>query len=398
MLYRTAALRRGLFLREKGVIPTKYDMHFERKDAKMNLKKQLKRILLLEGLSNFTLASTAWVVLLTARGFSLAEVGMAEAVFHAVSLCCEVPSGMVADLLGRKRTLAAGRITALLSALAMILSTGTIGVYVGMALSALSYNLASGTREAITYDSLLQHGEEPRYLRFSSSMNLVYRLTGAAVLLCAGFTAAIGYRAAYALDMLVHLGAVCVCLSLAEPAATAAQAERPRLKLRDMPGAVGACAADAWTLLREQPRLFGLMLFNAVVGAAATLLGFILQGRLYADGAGAGLGPLLLVAALGGAAGSKLAPWLGRLRYGVAATLSVAGVACGIALVLSGQYVLMALGGFLVATMDDALQLVSDNLLNGRIPSDRRATLVSVSSMTFSLVMVLLSPWIGQFS
>ena len=39
------------------------------------------------------------------RGFSIAQVGIAEGVFHVVSMCCEIPSGMVADLIGRKRTL-----------------------------------------------------------------------------------------------------------------------------------------------------------------------------------------------------------------------------------------------------------------------------------------------------
>lgn len=364
----------------------------------MNLKKQLRALLLLEGLNNFTLASTAWVVLLTARGFSLTEVGIAECIFHVVSLCCEVPSGMIADLLGRRKTLAAGRVAALLSALFMICSASLTGVCVAIGLSALSYNLASGTREAITYDSLLQYGEEPRYLCFSSTMNLVYRLTGAVALLCAGCTVAMGYRAAYGLDMLVHLAAVCVCLALTEPEGAAPEAERAGLTLRHIPQALWACGRDALELLREQPRLVGLMLFNALVGAVATLLGFVLQGRLYAPGAGVLLGPLLLVAALGGAAGSRLAPLLGRLRYGVAGAVSVAGVLGGVLLVLSDIPVLMALGGFLATAMDDALQLVSDNLLNARIPSHRRATLISVSSMMFSIVMVVLSPWIGQFS
>ena len=47
--------------------------------------------------------------------------------------------------------------------------------------------------------------------------------------------------------------------------------------------------------------------------------------------------------------------------------------------------------------LDDALQLVSDKRLNDRFPSAQRATLVSVSSMTFSLFMIPLSPLFGMF-
>ena len=53
--------------------------------------------------------------------------------------------------------------------------------------------------------------------------------------------------------------------------------------------------------------------------------------------------------------------------------------------------------GLLTGLLDDALQLVSDKRLNDRFPSSARATLVSVSSMAFSLVMIPLSPLFGWF-
>ena len=53
--------------------------------------------------------------------------------------------------------------------------------------------------------------------------------------------------------------------------------------------------------------------------------------------------------------------------------------------------------GLAAGLLDDALQLVSDKRLNDRFPSAQRATLVSVSSMTFSLFMIPLSPLFGMF-
>ena len=60
-----------------------------------------------------------WVALLAARGFTLAQIGLAEGVFHGVSLLCEVPSGMAADLLGRRRTLIFGGALGVVSAATM---------------------------------------------------------------------------------------------------------------------------------------------------------------------------------------------------------------------------------------------------------------------------------------
>ena len=72
----------------------------------MNLKRQLFFLHIYNFLFSFRIADGVWVVFLLSRGFSLAQVGMAEGVFHIVSFLFEVPSGMLADLMGRKRTLA----------------------------------------------------------------------------------------------------------------------------------------------------------------------------------------------------------------------------------------------------------------------------------------------------
>ena len=71
----------------------------------MNLQKQLRCVYLHAFTSTLRFTDAVWVALLATRGFTLAQIGLAEGVFHGVSLLCEVPSGMAADLLGRRRTL-----------------------------------------------------------------------------------------------------------------------------------------------------------------------------------------------------------------------------------------------------------------------------------------------------
>lgn len=359
----------------------------------MNLKRQVRRLLLLEGLSNFHLAGTAWVLLLTLRGFTPVQIGLAEGVFHLASLCFELPSGMLADLMGRKGTLFASRCASLLSALAMLRSSGGAGLCLAMVLNALSYNLSSGTREAMTYDSLLEAGQDVHYLRLSALQNICWRGAGAAALLCAGVTAALGWQRAYGLDMLVDGLALAVVLALAEPAAGAPEV-RPRL--RELPQGFVRCGRDAAEFLRAVPAAGRLMLVNALVGAAATLLGFFLQDGLVRAGAGtAALGPLLLAAALGGVAGSRLAPRLEGIPFRLAGVLCAGGIALAVGLCLTGVPPVMALGGFLAGVGDDAFQLLTDARLNGMVPSHRRATLLSVSSLLFSVVMLVLSPLAG---
>lgn len=362
----------------------------------MKLKQQIHRLFALELLGCFRLAGGVWVLLLVGRGFSLAEVGLAEGFFHVVSLCCEVPSGMAADVLGRKKSMMAGQGMFALAALTMILSRTMAGVCISMACSAIGYNLSSGTREALTYDTLVQGGQEENYLKVSSAQNGLWRLGSGLSTLCAGLAAAVGYKLGYSADILLSIGALLLAGSLVEPVVTAAQAARSGIRLRDLPGAFSRCAGEAVGFLRRQPQAGAIMLYNAVVGAVATLLRFFLQDGLMQAGATLELlGPLLLVIELGGILGARLSLTLRRLPYRAVGALCGAGVLAGLLLAASGSLALMAAGGFLAVVCDDAVQILSDARLNDMLPSDQRATLLSVSSMSFSLVMIVMSPLAG---
>lgn len=70
---------------------------------KFNIKTQIHSLYVLTTVSYFQIAGASWVALLALRGFSLLEIGMIESIFHVVSSCFEIPSGVVADVFGRKK-------------------------------------------------------------------------------------------------------------------------------------------------------------------------------------------------------------------------------------------------------------------------------------------------------
>ena len=61
----------------------------------------------------------------------------------------------------------------------------------------------------------------------------------------------------------------------------------------------------------------------------------------------------------------------------------------------SGIYLWMMIGGFIAAMGDDALQVRTNAILQDMFPSDKRATLTSIESFTFSVIMIVLSPLAG---
>ena len=361
-----------------------------------SLVRQKRALSLLEWCVGFRPAGSVWVLLLVLRGFSLVEIGMAEGLFHVVSLCCELPSGLLADVLGRKRTLIASQAMFLLSALLMVGLDSRLGVCLSLAASAMAFNLESGTREAITYESMLQAGREADYLKFSSLQNGIYRFSGGGAMLLAGATLLLGWRTAYLLDAGIELIGLAATLCLTEP--VCAERDRTAVALASLPNALKDTVQGAWTLLRTDGTAVRIMLVNALVGACATLTGFFLQQRVEAAVTiPALLGPALFVLELGGGLAGLLTGKLDRLPYGKAAVLTGAGVAVCAAAARGGCLPVLMAAGLAAGLLDDALQLVSDKRLNERFPSAQRATLVSVSSMAFSVFMIPLSPLFGWF-
>ena len=140
------------------------------------------------------------------------------------------------------------------------------------------------------------------------------------------------------------------------------------------------------------------MFLNSFVGAVDILLLFFLQSKLKTAGiSNSLLGPALFVMELGGIVGARLILKAKKARYVTVFIVCTAGVFAGVLLEHTGIVALMVLGGFISAMADDAIEIRTDAKLQDMFPSEQRATLVSLSSFTFSVIMIVLSPVAGYF-
>ena len=107
------------------------------------------------------------------------------------------------------------------------------------------------------------------------------------------------------------------------------------------------------------------------------------------------LGIALFIMEMGGILGAKLILRCKKLRYRWVFLITSVLVLCGVLIEHTDIAVLMTLGGFVAACSDDALQVRTDAILQEMFPSEQRATLISVESFTFSMIMIVLSPLAG---
>lgn len=357
------------------------------------IKKQLSKLYASSILGNLSLTG-AWVAILASRGYSLVEIGIAETVFHIVSLIFEIPSGVLADIFGRKKMLIVSTIMGMISDIIMILSCNLYMVCMSIAFRALNYNFSSGSGDALAYDSLKLVKMESRFERYESNQMIIYRLCSGISTLCAGFALTIGHRIAYGTSLITGTIQIMLLLSLHEICIEGSK--------KNIGNTIGrkliACFKESILFLKGMRKCMGLMLCNSFVGAIDILLLFFLQAKLPENGISRWwLGFALLFMEMGGIVGSRLVLKVPKIRYKWMFAISLLFVLTGLLAEHSSVWWIMTLGGFIAAIGDDAIQVRTNAILQDMFPSEQRATLTSIESFSFSVIMIVLSPLAGFF-
>lgn len=91
------------------------------------------------------------------------EVGWVEGAAVLVGILMEVPSGALADLLGKKKTIIAGSLIIALSCIVLINASIFINFLIGNILMFIGFSFQSGATEAFAYDSMKVVGKEEHY-------------------------------------------------------------------------------------------------------------------------------------------------------------------------------------------------------------------------------------------
>ena len=365
-------------------------------DHKLNLKKQLACIYTSDLFSGLRITDAVWVALLAARGFSLWEIGLAESVFHVVSLLCEVPSGMAADLLGRKKTLVSGGVCMVLQSLLMAFASDLFTICFAMGLNALAMTMFSGTTTALLYDSLKQEGCEEKYIQVSANSSQISMLANAVGSMASILNRFLGFAGFYLLSAAFEGVSTAALALMEEPIVTKAQASRGKQTLRALPGQFTKLARNSLSILRTTPLAAKLIVSSAVVSVPSYLTKMFLQQRLIELGWPTEL--LFLPLLLGGlacVAGTEIGR---RVRCRSMRRLYTAcALLCGVGTLLVGAAPAWGgiLGMMLVQGVLEVYLLHESQKLNDAIPSDQRATLISVDSMAYSLLMIPASPLVG---
>ena len=118
----------------------------------------IPRFYLFVALTSFVLWTPIWVVFFERRGLSLSQIGALEVVAFTLLGVAEVPTGTVADIWGRKASMAIGAGLHGLAVLGILTEVLSPIFLVAYAVWGVSFSFITGAGEAFAYDSLKADG------------------------------------------------------------------------------------------------------------------------------------------------------------------------------------------------------------------------------------------------
>jgi len=332
-----------------------------------------------------------WMIYLASKGISLVQLGILEGLFHFVSFFMETPTGAVADLFGRKASRILGRVLYTGYILLMLFGTSYEHFFIAFIFCAVGWNLESGAGDALTYDSLLETGEESRYMKVNGWTEVIYQTAQALALVAGGWIALQSYEKLFSWQLLIIAASIAAAAFFRETSVGRRHEGRKPCFVRSMADQY----VESFRTVRGNSRLLYLIVLINMLGVFTTTTFFYMQ--IYCSENGlreSAMGILLAVSCLLGAAGGLLAPK-------IESRIGERGLLIGLPLVymalmwgMTGFSTAVAAFAF-IGFFDSVMYVIFSDYINRLIPSDRRATLLSFSSMVFSLFMIIVFPLFG---
>jgi MFS family permease len=339
--------------------------------------------------TNTIFTNAIWMIYLVSHGYSPLDVGLLEMLFHVAKFVTEIPTGIFADMLGRRKSLVVYCALLSIESLLFLLPTPPL-IILSFVLSGTAYAFRGGASEAILWH--IAGKAEPddqarRYSRLISRMYLVAMLGEIIGTTAGGYLSNLLMSLPFLLRGLFSLLAIFPLLFL--PEQKVAASERTSA-LRHL----GKSIQAVW----HAPALVGLLLVSGLVDSCWQTIYYFYQ--LYLHGLGFSLVAIGIVVSVSTAMNflfTALTPYVMRwLKERWLIPIFVGSQVLGLVL-MSQPIAWLGLCGYLVcfqasiAVLDPAIS----TYINQRTPEAQRATVLSLQSGLFSAAMIVLFPLFG---
>ena len=364
--------------------------------------------------SGFLIWMPIWVIYLQElRGMTLTQIATIESIFWITVVLAEVPTGAVADRWGRRISLVLGGFCFCVGSVVFAFSSTYVVLLAAYIMVAVAMTLYSGAGHALIYDTLRQIGRTKEYEKhIGRSEALAFASMLVATLIGGPLVALVGYSATILLGAIAMGTAGVVALFLREPprseAEFAAQGSAQNgassaTNATGEPGLLRNMFGGVMVVWRSKLLLWYILLGTLIYGVIM-VTEFLLQPFVVHHGVDPATGVdtgfaysgMLMSPVAGMVVGSLLAAWVAS-RFGERRSLLIP-LFVGTLILLAptlwdSLWVVAAIG--LLAVIRGMIRPIATGYINRRIPSDQRATVLSMFQLSAALVLAAIVPQAG---
>ena len=353
------------------------------------LEKNIKRLYLVHIFGNAQFHLVVYTLFLLSKGFSTQQFFLIESAYFLISLLLEIPTGVISDRFSRKWSLVIASVVGIPIIPIIVFSDSFIVVLLAMSVGGIGAALTSGTDTAILYDTLKALDREGEFQQVAGKMGWYASLSMAFAGIIGGLLAALDMSYAWWAYFAAGQMAMIVKFTLVEPPFFRA-AEKEESYLQHL--------GKSWKMSTSGTA--GYYVFYAAVIWFFFSIGFWLW-QPYLERSAVPLAWFGFIYAIQNVIGGFSARQAHRLEANIGIRNALLVVPLGLALVfiLESRFV-FGLGFifiFMHSLFSGPFHPLLEDYINKRIPSDKRATVLSIKNMVNSLLFMTLSPLIGYF-
>lgn len=353
------------------------------------LTNNIRTLWILKALASAWFPIPILMIFYQSHGLSLEQGVTLKAILSGAFFVGEIPSGYFADRIGRKASLVCGSFLWLVAWL-IYCTQGSWSWFVGAEiLTGIGGSLISGADSAIAYDSLLQLDRTAEYQGWEGKGVAIMGLTEAACGLVGAWVAAENLVYPFYLQTVCIFCYFLLTLTLREPTAHRSPVH---VAGRSPTGSIR-------TVFAQQPFLRWLILFSATLACGSFLMVWLSQEYMVRQGlelAQLGWawvifhGAMAIASSVVGSIRPSAYRWIFVL---LPCVVAIAYIGLGVTNSLWGLGFIIAI--YVVRGLNTPLVL---NYLNEQIPSNLRATLISINSFLFRLLFLGFAPLVSLVS
>ncbi len=352
-----------------------------------NFSKNIPRLYLIKISKWFNMVMPIVVLFYQDNGMGMHDIFILKAIYSVAIVVMEIPSGWMADIWGRKKTLILGAILGSVGFLAYSFSYGFLAFVVAEIILGIGHSFVSGADSAMLFDSLKADNKTKEYTkqegRITSTGNFAEAFAG----ILGGFLAAISLRTPFFFQFVVAAMAIPAALTLIEPKVYSTEHVRSIKKL---------VQNIKKTLVVNQNLRISILL-SAVTGTATLTFAWLVQPFFKAidlpvEMFGIFWTALNLTVGVSSVFAYRVELFLGK-RYTLLAIILLLATGyflSGIAITFWGVAFL-----FLFYLMRGLATPVLKNYINQYTESEVRATMLSVRNFIIRISFAVIGPLLG---